>query len=205
MLNCLRVLQRVLPILFDVQGESNAFELELLWKNEEVDDIDDSTSSSAPSQFVIEDEDDSDSEGPPKTSAAGASPNTKPKKKLPSLAEKLFNNLIDLMFCCGFTLSPKIQVDHHKISYVIWYAWLHLWLETSDFSISQILILKGNEELDQHQMQQRLQHTITTRPKSFGFCSSCSRVKYTCLPALSSLNPRFTHSTLCRGFRGGTC
>ena len=122
-LNSLRILQRVLPIIFDVQGESNAFELELLWKNEEVEDLEDGdASSSAPSQFVIDDEDDSDIEDAPKTPVATAPPNTKPKKKLPSLGEKLFNNLIDLMFCCGFTLSPKIQVDHHKINYVIWYA-----------------------------------------------------------------------------------
>ncbi|RXW24176.1 hypothetical protein EST38_g1654 [Candolleomyces aberdarensis] len=120
-LNCLRILQRVLPIIFDVQSESNAFELELLWKNEEVEDLDDSNpSSSAPSQFVIDDEDDSDNEDAPKTPVATAPPSTKPKKKLPSLGEKLFNNLIDLMFCCGFTLAPKIQIDHHKINYVIW-------------------------------------------------------------------------------------
>ena len=30
------------------------------------------------------------------------------------------NSAIDLLFCCGFTLPTKIQVDHHKINYVIW-------------------------------------------------------------------------------------
>ncbi|KAJ3548434.1 hypothetical protein NMY22_g1266 [Coprinellus aureogranulatus] len=121
-LNCLRILQRVLPIIFDVQGESNAFELELLWKNEEVDDHGDTDPGSATPQFVIEDDDeDSDEDGAPKTpTPQRPEPRVKPKKKLPSLGEKLFNNLIDLMFCCGFTLSPKIQVDHHKINYVIW-------------------------------------------------------------------------------------
>ena len=124
-LNCLRLLQRVLPIIFDVQGESNAFELELLWKNEEVDDIGDTGPGSSTPQFVIEDEDedsDDENEAPktptPQTQARASA--ARPKKTLPSIGEKLFNNLIDLMFCCGFTLSPKIQVDHHKINYVIW-------------------------------------------------------------------------------------
>ncbi len=51
-----------------------------------------------------------------------ASPNPKAKKTLPSISDRLFSCLVDLLFCCGFTLSAKIQVDHHKINYVIWYA-----------------------------------------------------------------------------------
>lgn len=126
-LNCLRILQRVLPIIFDVQGESNAFELELLWKNEEVDDLEGTDPGSSAPQFEIGDDEDSDGEdGAVKTpTPQRQAPSAKPKKKLPSLGEKLFNNLIDLMFCCGFTLSPKIQVDHHKVNYVIWYAVPH--------------------------------------------------------------------------------
>ncbi|KAF5324653.1 hypothetical protein D9611_004387 [Ephemerocybe angulata] len=128
-LNCLRILQRFLPVIFDVQGESNAFEIELMWKSEEVDDLEEQESTGAAPQFVIDDDDDDDSdedeadEDAPKTPAAPkpqAPKPAKPKKKLPSLGERLFNNLIDLMFCCGFTLSPKIQVDHHKVNYVIW-------------------------------------------------------------------------------------
>ncbi|KAF6764892.1 high-temperature-induced dauer-formation protein-domain-containing protein [Ephemerocybe angulata] len=128
-LNCLRILQRFLPVIFDVQGESNAFEIELMWKSEEVDDLEEQESTGAAPQFVIDDDEDDDSdedeadEDAPKTPAAPkpqAPKPAKPKKKLPSLGERLFNNLIDLMFCCGFTLSPKIQVDHHKVNYVIW-------------------------------------------------------------------------------------
>ncbi|KAG7452752.1 uncharacterized protein BT62DRAFT_958767 [Guyanagaster necrorhizus] len=107
-LNCLRVLQRVLPVVFEVEGESSVFELEVLWKRQEVkQSLDEGTS-----QFVIEDEDDSEDE-------AESTP-PRPTKTMPSLGEKLFSCIIDLLFCCGFTLPTKIQVDHHKINYVIW-------------------------------------------------------------------------------------
>ncbi|KAK0503006.1 high-temperature-induced dauer-formation protein-domain-containing protein [Armillaria luteobubalina] len=107
-LNCLRILQRVLPVVFEVDGEASVFELEVLWKRRQVEqDLDEGEP-----QFVIEDEDDSEDEaraGPPKQA-----------KTMPSLGEKLFSCIIDLLFCCGFTLPTKIQVDHHKINYVIW-------------------------------------------------------------------------------------
>ncbi len=110
MLNCLRVLQRVLPVVFEVEGEASVFELEVLWKRQQVDqDLDEGTP-----QFVIEDEDDSEDE-------ARTSP-PKQTKMMPSLGEKLFSCITDLLFCCGFTLPTKIQVDHHKINYVIWYV-----------------------------------------------------------------------------------
>lgn len=41
---------------------------------------------------------------------------------MPSLGERLFSCIVDLLFCCGFTLPNKIQVDHYKINYVIWCA-----------------------------------------------------------------------------------
>ncbi|TFK26405.1 hypothetical protein FA15DRAFT_667496 [Coprinopsis marcescibilis] len=116
-LNCIRVLQRVLPVIFDIQGESSAFELELLWKSEEVEVYPDPDSGEA--QFVIDDdEDESEGEGGSRSQQSASQP--KPKKRLPSIGEKLFTSLIDLMYCCGFTISPKVQVDHHKIQYVIW-------------------------------------------------------------------------------------
>ncbi|KAF8911951.1 high-temperature-induced dauer-formation protein-domain-containing protein [Gymnopilus junonius] len=115
-LNCLRVLQRVLPVVFEVEGESNAFEIEVLWKKEEVPD---DTDSSEP-QFVIEDEEGSDQESEDEPQAP-QTPQKKPAKKLlPSLGERLFGALTDLLFCCGFSLPKNIQVDHHKINYVIW-------------------------------------------------------------------------------------
>lgn len=120
-LNCLRVLQRVLPVIFEVEGESNVFELEVLWKRQEVeDDSADGEATSNP-QFVIEDDDDDDDE---RSESPEPTTNAKPKEKkqLPSLGERLFNSIIDLLFCCGFTLPTKIQVDHYKINYVIWYV-----------------------------------------------------------------------------------
>ncbi len=111
MLNCLRILQRVLPVVFETEGESNTFEQEVLWKKEEVREETDVP------QFVIEDDDESDREGETGRSAKNQ---RKTKILLPSLGEKLLSAVTDLMFCCGFTLPTTIQVDHHKINYVIW-------------------------------------------------------------------------------------
>lgn len=121
-LNCVRVLQRVLPVIFDVEGESNTFEVELLWKKEEVDDDGDIAQRAEErdaTQFVIEDDDDSDHEAQSLPSTPGLK-QTKQKRRLPSLGERLFGCIFDLLFCCGFTLPTKLQVDHHKINYVIW-------------------------------------------------------------------------------------
>ena len=76
------------------------------------------------SQFVIENEDGSDEE--PEEShkqSSGTRPTQRGKKKvLPSLVEQLFTSITDLSFCCGFTLPKSLQVDHHKINYIIWYS-----------------------------------------------------------------------------------
>ena len=117
-LNCIRVLQRILPVIFELEGETDAFEQELLWKKEEFDDSDNTFEAEAITpQFVIE-EDDEETE--PKTATSQSSFHVPDKRQLPSLAERLFDSVFDLLFCCGFTLPQKIQVDHHKIQYVIW-------------------------------------------------------------------------------------
>lgn len=118
-LNCIRVLQRVLPVVFEVEGESSVFELEVLWKKQEVEDVADGVNEEETPQFVIDDDDDSEN-GEKATSPSPETPNAKPKKQLPSLGERLFSSIVDLLFCCGFTLPTKIQVDHYKINYVIW-------------------------------------------------------------------------------------
>ncbi|EEB97371.1 hypothetical protein MPER_03323, partial [Moniliophthora perniciosa FA553] len=72
--------------------------------------------------FVIEAEEDDESErGQPAVGSQSQTlqPKGKKVKQLPSLGERLFNSLIDLLFCCGFTLPTKIQKDHYKINYVI--------------------------------------------------------------------------------------
>ncbi|KAI0831071.1 high-temperature-induced dauer-formation protein-domain-containing protein [Trametes gibbosa] len=142
-LNCIRVLQRVLPAVFEIESEPSRFEREVLWKRVPVRDqgqgqerpasgaagsaVDEA---SAQAQFVIEDEDESDEDeeggarapkSPPRQpEQQKAAEPEKPKDTMPSIAERLFSCLIDLMFCCGFTLPTKIQVDHYKINYVIW-------------------------------------------------------------------------------------
>ena len=117
-LNCLRVLQRVLPVIFELESEPSVFEREVLWKRDVVEDQDHHEQTEQTPQFVIEDEDD-DNEG---ASAASPSPQptSKPTSTLPSIAERLLSCLVDLLFCCGFTLPAKLQVDHYKINYVIW-------------------------------------------------------------------------------------
>ncbi|KAK7693228.1 hypothetical protein QCA50_002794 [Cerrena zonata] len=123
-LNCIRVLQRVLPVIFEIEADSSKFEMEVLWKKEVVNDHHEVDETTRKPQFVIEDDDDDE-----EPSAAGSSSHARPSgsssgpkstKSLPAVAEKLFTCLVDLLFCCGFTLPTKIQVDHYKINYTIW-------------------------------------------------------------------------------------
>ncbi|KAL5529427.1 hypothetical protein ACEPAG_5412 [Sanghuangporus baumii] len=131
-LNCLRVLQRVLPVIFEAEFEE--FERKLLWEREEAQEVGSDGQTDALDerpQFVIDDEDDDDvsSPGPSRSpesmgdesKSPGSTAKAEVRKKIaPTLAERLINCTIDLLFCCGFTLPTQIQVDHHKINYVIW-------------------------------------------------------------------------------------
>lgn len=110
-LNCIRVLSRIFPVLFELDSE--VFEREVLWKREILSKEGDQLQPTQP-QFVIADDEDEE----PSTPAASSI--EIPEKTGPSLAEKLLSCALDLLFCCGFTLSPKIQVDHYKINYTIW-------------------------------------------------------------------------------------
>ena len=137
-LNCLRVLQRVLPVVFELESEPSVFEREVLWKRDVVVDEDGDGAEvgrdlreQAP-QFVIEDDDEESGGESAAASEFAAGPLRSPQIPLrqtttttttttfPSIAERLFSCLIDLLFCCGFTLPAKLQVDHYKINYVIW-------------------------------------------------------------------------------------
>ncbi|KAH9057125.1 high-temperature-induced dauer-formation protein-domain-containing protein [Lactarius deliciosus] len=117
-LNCLRVLQRVLPVIFELESEPSVFEKEVLWKKDVVDDQNLHEQTEQIPQFVIEDDDDDGEVGSPMADTLPTP--SQAKTALPSLAEKLFSCLVDLLFCCGFTLPSKLQVDHYKINYVIW-------------------------------------------------------------------------------------
>ena len=105
--------------MFEIDGETTRFELEVLWKKEEAEDT---PVNDEPLQFVIEDddEDSEEEEAEPSARAAPKPKETTAKKAMPSLAERLLSCLMDLLFCCGFTIPLKVQVDHYKINHVIW-------------------------------------------------------------------------------------
>ena len=109
----------MLPVVFEIDGETTQFELDVLWKKEKVEDV---PVKDEPLQFVIEDDDDdSGEEGDESSTPVAPKPKeTKAKKTIPSLAERLLSCLMDLLFCCGFTIPLKVQVDHYKINHVIW-------------------------------------------------------------------------------------
>ncbi|PCH38345.1 hypothetical protein WOLCODRAFT_96951 [Wolfiporia cocos MD-104 SS10] len=119
-LNCIRVLQRVLPVVFELESESSRFEMEVLWKKEVVEEENAAAEADSSAQFVIDDEEDEDDRPQEGPASKSATPALKAQQTLPSVAEKLFSCLIDLLFCCGFTIPTKLQVDHYKINYVIW-------------------------------------------------------------------------------------
>ena len=149
-LNCLRVLQRVLPVVFELESEPGVFEREVLWRRDVVaaeehagqgqgqgqgeDRRRHSERTEQTPQFVIEDDEDENDavenatpvSSPQIPSSSSASSSLSPKQAttttttLPSVAERLFGCLVDLLFCCGFTLPTKLQVDHYKINHVIW-------------------------------------------------------------------------------------
>ncbi len=128
-LNCLRVLSRVLPVLFE--SENTDLEQNVMWtSNATLAGVVSPTAiAEESSQFVIADEDDEDSGVPvsensdsAQTQAGSARTQEIERKASPTLAERLISCAIDLLFCCGFTLPSKIQIDHHKINYIIWYV-----------------------------------------------------------------------------------
>ena len=102
-------------------------EMEVFWRREVVEEVGGVAEEQSKPQFVIEDdydegEEQEPSSPPPPGPSQSSSSASKAQKTLPSIADRLFSCLIDLLFCCGFTLPAKIQVDHYKINYTIWYA-----------------------------------------------------------------------------------
>ncbi|KAI0287914.1 high-temperature-induced dauer-formation protein-domain-containing protein [Russula brevipes] len=79
-LNCLRVLQRVLPVVFELESEPGVFEREVLWKRDVVEGQSHPEQTEQTPQFVIEDEDEDDNDGESGASAAGPSPQIAPKQ-----------------------------------------------------------------------------------------------------------------------------
>jgi hypothetical protein len=140
-LNCIRVLQRVLPVVFEAEGGPSRFEMAVLWHRPSAIPVPlQAEDYGLVPQFVIEDDDEEhniDLSQPttPKLVASESSCGTSP-----SLAERLFSCLIDLMFCwydsmetfvvlsltcsfSGFTLQAS---SHGKISFAIWFVVFNL-------------------------------------------------------------------------------
>lgn len=139
LLNCLRVLGRILPVVFEAE---TPFEENVLWQaqKKEVNQGPLSESVGDP-QFVIQEED-SDEEDNPDTPKAAAPPLGGSKEELePPLAHRLLATAIDLMFCCGFTIPKSLQVDHHKINYTIWSV-----NSREQFDALTSTLYSGNEE-----------------------------------------------------------
>lgn len=127
-LNCLRILQRVLPVVFETESDASRVEMDIFWRREVIEEESVVVEETSKPQFVIEDDDDDGEEQepsspPPAGPSQSHTPGSKAQKTLPSIADRLFSCLIDLLFCCGFTLPTKIQVDHYKINYTIWYVY----------------------------------------------------------------------------------
>ncbi|KAL7413962.1 high-temperature-induced dauer-formation protein-domain-containing protein [Mrakia frigida] len=136
-LNCLRVLGRILPVLYEAEGlegsnlgdeEGRRFVQEVLWtKNEAMEEereeggeLDDE------GQFVIDDDEDEEKEDGLGTAEQPSTPGgekTRQRKvvEVPSLAERLFHTVVDLMFTEGFTLPPGVGgAGGDKVNYCIW-------------------------------------------------------------------------------------
>jgi hypothetical protein len=91
-LNCIRVLQRVLPVIFEVDSGLSRFEMGILWRRplatnapQTADEV---------SQFVIADDEDEEEDA-----SRPATPKRSSQDLGPSLAERLLSSLVDLLFC----------------------------------------------------------------------------------------------------------
>ncbi|KAH7345069.1 high-temperature-induced dauer-formation protein-domain-containing protein [Rhizoctonia solani] len=113
-LNCVRVLARILPVVFEGDADHGRVE-ELFWKRMPKEQSTQKNETDQSKQFVIDDEEDEDDPKSPTPQATPQQVDTEP-----SWGESLLNLVIDLLFCCGFTIPKKVQVDHHKINYMIW-------------------------------------------------------------------------------------
>ncbi|KAG9086018.1 hypothetical protein FS749_003968, partial [Ceratobasidium sp. UAMH 11750] len=116
-LNCLRVLSRVLPVVFEGDADQGRVE-EQFWLRTPKAATSGQPETDQSKQFVIDDEEDED--GPKSPTAQPDAQPTAQAETEPSLGEKLINVVLDLLFCCGFTIPRKVQTDRHKINYIIW-------------------------------------------------------------------------------------
>lgn len=117
-LNCVRVLARVIPFVFQNQSDTGgSLEEGIFWTREKVEmvapTVEASQQATEASQFVIDDEDEDEVEE--------SNPEIPEKQftELPPLAERLLASLVDLLFVAGFTLPEECK-NEGAISYIIW-------------------------------------------------------------------------------------
>ncbi|KAG8763476.1 hypothetical protein FRC11_003165 [Ceratobasidium sp. 423] len=132
-LNCVRVLARILPVVFEGDTDHGRVE-ELFWKCTPKQPSPEQVEVDQSKQFVIDDEEDEDAPKSPKSPTPQATPRQPDTE--PSWGERLMNLVLDLLFCCGFTIPKKVEVDHHKINYMIWVKGIG---STSDIGTSRDL------------------------------------------------------------------
>ena len=112
-LNCARVIARVLPIIWEDESDWTHW----LWEGKE-EEVDSSPNGNeAQAQFVIEDEDEDEDE----TERAKVEVKEPTKKRTPSLMARFVSVLIDSLFHNGFTLPADPVDGTTKTSYLIWY------------------------------------------------------------------------------------
>ena len=107
--------------------EGRRFVQEVLWRKGQAVEEEEEERDGGKDQFVIDDDEDEEEEGEDGLGTA-EQPSTpgKPKRKsrvveVPSLADKLFHTVVDLMFTEGFTLPPGVGgAGGDKVNYCIW-------------------------------------------------------------------------------------
>ncbi|KAF8587219.1 hypothetical protein K439DRAFT_1614510 [Ramaria rubella] len=111
-LNCARVIARVLPIIWEDESDWTHW----LWEEGEEEAIESSTAdSNTQTHFVIEDEDEDEPEAG--SSKAAEEP---AKKSIPSLMAQFLSALVDSLFHAGFTLPAEVVEGTSKTAYLIW-------------------------------------------------------------------------------------
>lgn len=139
-LNCLRVIARILPILYEVlpkavpdasavdSQDEGSFAWRVLYAprpqrtardGSSADDyVEGPNSTAAGSQQFVIDSDDEDEQAvrPAQEPPAGAAV----RPTAPSISEQLFSLTIDLLFLTGFTLPPSTTELAEKVAYTIW-------------------------------------------------------------------------------------
>ncbi|CED83440.1 Proteins containing regions of low-complexity [Phaffia rhodozyma] len=128
-INCLRVIGRILPVLYEIGwppaavsglGGEGWVELVLWSAREEVVQAEEEPESIG--QFVVgDDEEESVNESDGGERVGESVPDTPRKPLSPPLADRLFTLAVDLLFCAGFTIpSETVDPQIGKVSYCIW-------------------------------------------------------------------------------------